>query len=104
MVLSPKLKPLKACLETLEPLRRSGRRLVFTNGCFDILHAGHVHYLNIARQQGDLLLFGLNSDRSVAAIKGDTRPIVSQQQRATVLAGLTCVDFIVIFDEPIRCL
>jgi len=80
--------------------RRAGKRLVFTNGCFDILHAGHVHYLQAARAQGDLLLVGLNSDRSVSAIKGDRRPIVGQDHRAAVLAGIGYVDFVILFDEP----
>jgi D-beta-D-heptose 7-phosphate kinase/D-beta-D-heptose 1-phosphate adenosyltransferase len=86
--------------EKLEPLRQAGRQIVFTNGCFDILHAGHVRYLIAARQEGDLLVVGLNSDKSVERIKGPERPLVSQQQRAEVLAGLWCVDYIVIFDEP----
>jgi D-beta-D-heptose 7-phosphate kinase/D-beta-D-heptose 1-phosphate adenosyltransferase len=95
-----KLKELDELKETLERLRNEGQRIVFTNGCFDILHAGHVRYLNAARQQGDLLVVGLNSDASVQRIKGPRRPLVSQQQRAEVLAGLWCVEFIVIFDQP----
>ena len=95
-----KLKELGELKETLEQLRNEGQRIVFTNGCFDILHAGHVRYLNAARQQGDLLVVGLNSDASVQLIKGSRRPLVSQQQRAEVLAGLWCVEFIVIFDQP----
>lgn len=95
-----KLKELHDLRETLKPLRNAGQRIVFTNGCFDILHAGHVRYLTAARQEGDLLIVGLNSDESVKHIKGPQRPLVSQQQRAEVLAGLWCVDFIVIFNEP----
>jgi D-beta-D-heptose 7-phosphate kinase/D-beta-D-heptose 1-phosphate adenosyltransferase len=95
-----KLKELGELKKTLERLRNEGQRIVFTNGCFDILHAGHVRYLNAARQQGDLLVVGLNSDASVQVIKGPRRPLVSQQQRAEVLAGLWCVEFIVIFDQP----
>jgi D-beta-D-heptose 7-phosphate kinase/D-beta-D-heptose 1-phosphate adenosyltransferase len=95
-----KIKELGELKETLERLQNEGRRIVFTNGCFDILHAGHVRYLNAARQQGDLLVVGLNSDASVQLIKGPRRPLVSQQQRAEVLAGLWCVEFIVIFDQP----
>jgi D-beta-D-heptose 7-phosphate kinase/D-beta-D-heptose 1-phosphate adenosyltransferase len=80
--------------------RKSGRKVVFTNGCFDILHVGHVRYLAAARSAGDLLVIGLNSDASVRSIKGPKRPIVAQDQRAEVLASLACVDYVVMFDEP----
>lgn len=75
------------------------RVLVFTNGAFDILHAGHVAYLNFARAQGDALVVGLNSDASVKRYKGDKRPINSESDRALVLAALECVDYVVVFDE-----
>ena len=91
---------LKNLVEELNPLRRAGKRVVFTNGCFDILHAGHVRYLQAARSQGDILVVGLNSDASVRIIKDPNRPITNQNQRAEVLAGLWCVDYITIFDEP----
>jgi D-beta-D-heptose 7-phosphate kinase/D-beta-D-heptose 1-phosphate adenosyltransferase len=81
-------------------LRAGGKRIVFTNGCFDLVHVGHVRYLKAARAEGDVLVVGLNSDRSVAAIKDPRRPIVPQDQRAEVLAGLACVDYIVLFDAP----
>ena len=87
-------------VEVLKGLREAGKRIVFTNGCFDILHVGHVRYLAAARSKGDALVLGLNSDASVKSIKPDNRPIVSQDQRAEVLAGLACVDYITIFDEP----
>jgi D-glycero-beta-D-manno-heptose 1-phosphate adenylyltransferase len=87
-------------LQVLSLVRKSGVKIVFTNGCFDIIHTGHVRYLNAARLQGDLLIVGLNSDRSVKSIKGEKRPIFGQGQRAEVLACLECVDFIVVFDEP----
>ncbi|MBW7907918.1 MAG: D-glycero-beta-D-manno-heptose 1-phosphate adenylyltransferase [Kiritimatiellae bacterium] len=80
-------------------LRAAGRRLVFTNGAFDILHAGHVTYLQFAREQGDALCVGLNSDASVKRYKGDRRPVNGQADRALVLAALACVDYVVIFDE-----
>ncbi len=80
-------------------LRDQDGVVVFTNGCFDILHSGHVDYLNFARQQGDVLIVGLNSDRSVKQGKGDLRPVNDEQERATVLAALECVDYVVIFDE-----
>lgn len=76
-----------------------GRRLVFTNGCFDILHRGHVTYLEFARAQGDALVVGVNSDRSVRESKGPRRPINPQEDRAAVLLGLGCVDYVVVFDE-----
>ncbi len=81
-------------------LRAQGRKLAFTNGCFDILHIGHVEYLAWARAQADALIVGLNSDASVRGIKGPQRPIVGEQDRALVLAALECVDYVVIFDEP----
>ncbi len=77
----------------------SEHKLVFTNGCFDILHAGHVDLLSRAREQGDILVLGLNSDKSVRSIKGEKRPVTSQQQRAFVLAGLACIDYVIFFDE-----
>jgi rfaE bifunctional protein nucleotidyltransferase chain/domain len=79
--------------------RRVGQRVVFTNGCFDLLHAGHVHYLEEARRQGDCLVVGLNSDRSVAALKGHSRPINNELYRASVLSALACVDYVIIFNE-----
>ena len=81
-------------------LRRAGKRLVFTNGCFDILHAGHIRYLAAARSKGDVLVVGLNSDESVKIIKDEHRPIMNQEQRAEILAGLWCVDYIIIFNAP----
>src|SRR5262249_37647999 len=79
--------------------RRLGQRVAFTNGCFDVLHAGHVQYLHEAREQGDLLIVGLNSDASVRALKGPERPINPLEARAHVLAGLQSVDFITVFDD-----
>ena len=76
------------------------KRVVFTNGCFDLMHAGHVSYLREARHQGDLLVVGLNSDQSVRTIKGSSRPIVGQDMRAQVLEALECVDYITLFDDP----
>ena len=78
--------------------RRSGRRVVFTNGVFDLLHPGHVRYLQAARAEGDVLIVAVNSDRSVRANKGDGRPVVPEQERAEVLAALACVDAVTIFD------
>lgn len=81
-------------------LRTEKKIIVFTNGCFDILHAGHVRYLQAARELGDCLIVGLNSDASVSRLKGPERPINPEADRAEVLSGLHAVDYIVIFDEP----
>jgi rfaE bifunctional protein nucleotidyltransferase chain/domain len=81
-------------------LRERGGRLVFTNGCFDLLHVGHVRYLQAAREKGDALAVALNGDASVRALKGPTRPVNAQEDRAEVLAALGCVDWITIFDTP----
>jgi rfaE bifunctional protein nucleotidyltransferase chain/domain len=81
-------------------LRAQGRRLVFTNGCFDLLHVGHVRYLQAARRCGDALAVAVNGDESVRALKGPTRPINCEVDRAEVLAGLECVDFVVLFHTP----
>lgn len=84
----------------LDEARSSGEKVVFTNGCFDILHAGHVRYLAAAGAEGDLLVVAMNSDASVRLIKGDRRPVVHQDHRAEVLASLGCVDYVVLFDAP----
>jgi len=82
-----------------DKLAAEGRTVCFTNGCFDILHRGHVTYLNFARQQGDALCVGLNSDASVKRNKGENRPINNEEDRAFVMASLGCVDAVVVFDE-----
>lgn len=81
-------------------LRAEGRRTVFTNGCFDVLHVGHLRYLQQAREQGDVLILGVNSDASVQALKGPARPIVPEEERLEMLAGLACVDYVTLFSEP----
>lgn len=81
-----------------ENIRQKGLKLVATNGCFDILHAGHVQYLENAKKEGDILLVGLDSDESVRSIKGPSRPVNRQEDRATVLAGLESVDAVCIFE------
>jgi D-glycero-beta-D-manno-heptose 1-phosphate adenylyltransferase len=80
-------------------LRGTGKRLVATNGCFDLLHVGHVHYLQAARALGDALVVGLNGDRSVRALKGNGRPINNERDRAEILAALECVDLVTIFPQ-----
>ncbi len=79
--------------------RRDGQKIVFTNGCFDLLHAGHVGLLNSAKMLGDFLIVGMNSDKSVKALKGDDRPIICQEQRAFLLASLRAIDLVTIFDD-----
>lgn len=98
--MTSKILKLKDLVQKLSKRRRLGEKIVFTNGCFDILHVGHVRYLAAARSEGDVLVVGLNSDHSTRTIKDKHRPIISQDQRAEILAGLGCVDFITIFNEP----
>src|SRR6266516_103887 len=80
--------------------QQAGERAVFTNGCFDLLHLGHVRYLQQARAQGDFLILGLNNDAGVRVLKGAGRPLVPEKERAEILAALSCVDYITIFAEP----
>ncbi len=94
-----KVFSLESLRQVVESRRRIGQKIVFTNGCFDILHAGHVDYLQKARKQGDFLVLGLNNDKSISSIKGLERPINEELQRARVLAALGCVDGIVLFGE-----
>jgi D-beta-D-heptose 7-phosphate kinase/D-beta-D-heptose 1-phosphate adenosyltransferase len=94
-----KVWPLEALCRQLDNRRRVGQRVAFTNGCFDVLHAGHVQYLQEARTQADVLVVGLNSDASVRALKGHDRPIHPAEARSTVLAGLQAVDYVVFFEE-----
>ncbi|MFI4890184.1 MAG: adenylyltransferase/cytidyltransferase family protein [Steroidobacterales bacterium] len=96
----PKLLSVDEVREQRDRLVAAGKRLVFTNGCFDILHRGHVTYLTFARNQGDALVVGLNTDASVRANKGDNRPIHCELDRAFVLGSLRAVDFVVLFGEP----
>ena len=90
---------LEALLPERERLRKAGSRVVFTNGCFDLIHLGHVRYLQEARRLGDVLIVALNSDRSVRELKGPTRPILNEQERAEILAALGCVDYSIVFDQ-----
>ena len=86
--------------EHLTTERAAGRKIVFTNGCFDLLHVGHLRYLAEARALGDLLVLGLNSDVSIHSIKGPHRPIIPEQDRAEVLAAMEMVNYVTLFDEP----
>jgi rfaE bifunctional protein nucleotidyltransferase chain/domain len=94
-----KLKELEELLPIVEKLKKEKKRIVFTNGCFDILHPGHIRLLRQAKSFADILIIGLNSDSSVKQIKGASRPIIKQQERAEILAALEMVDYIVIFHE-----
>jgi rfaE bifunctional protein nucleotidyltransferase chain/domain len=98
--------PLHPAVLTLDELilrfgrgKRNGRRVVFTNGCFDLLHPGHIQLLEAARAMGDALVVGLNSDESVRTLKGAGRPVIPEQERAEILANFECVDAVVVFDE-----
>ncbi|MCM8760650.1 MAG: D-glycero-beta-D-manno-heptose 1-phosphate adenylyltransferase [Candidatus Omnitrophica bacterium] len=95
-----KIKSWQAIAAVTARLRARHKKIVFTNGCFDILHVGHVEYLKKARALGDVLIVGLNSDSSVRLIKGASRPINSQADRAKILASLYFIDYVTIFDEP----
>lgn len=94
-----KLLSLSALVALVEKRRRQGEQLVFTNGCFDLLHWGHVRYLTAARRLGDYLVVGLNSDGSVRELKGEGRPLFSEEHRGELLAGLAAVDFVTIFSS-----
>jgi len=95
-----KIKTLAQMKAVIARLKARRKKVVFTNGCFDILHVGHVRYLLKAKSYGDVLVVGLNTDRSVRLIKGEKRPVVSEKERAEVLAALESVDYVVFFDEP----
>jgi rfaE bifunctional protein nucleotidyltransferase chain/domain len=97
--MSQKIVDLEELSDRCEKLRAAGKKLVATNGCFDLLHLGHVRYLQAARALGDFLAVGLNSDRSVRQLKGGGRPITTEDDRAEVLAALRCVDLVTIFPE-----
>jgi D-glycero-beta-D-manno-heptose 1-phosphate adenylyltransferase len=97
--MSRKIVELEELSDRCETLRSAGKKIVATNGCFDLLHVGHVRYLQAARALGDLLIVGLNGDRSVHELKGEGRPITTQSDRAEILAALACVDLVTIFPE-----
>jgi D-glycero-beta-D-manno-heptose 1-phosphate adenylyltransferase len=97
--MSAKIVDLGELSERSKQLRAAGKKLVATNGCFDLLHVGHVRYLQAARALGDLLAVGLNADRSVRELKGKKRPITTERDRAEILAALQCVDLVTIFPE-----
>jgi len=94
-----KLKARKDLVKIVKDLKAKGKRIVFTNGCFDLLHIGHVRYLEEAKTRGDVLVVGVNSDSSVRKLKGPKRPILPEEERAEILSGLGCVDYVTLFDE-----
>ena len=95
-----KIKGRKELLRIVKNLKAKGKRIVFTNGCFDLLHLGHVRYLEKAKSLGDVLVVGVNSDSSVRRLKGSKRPILPEKERTEILSGLGCVDYITLFNEP----
>ncbi len=94
-----KIKTRKELVRIIKDLKENGKRIVFTNGCFDLLHIGHVRYLEKAKALGDVLVVGVNSDSSVRKLKGPNRPILPEKERAGILSGLGCVDYVTIFSE-----
>ncbi len=95
-----KIKRREELLKIVARLKAEGKRIVFTNGCFDLLHVGHIRYLEKAKTLGDILIVGVNSDRSVRLLKGPKRPILPEDERAEILSGLRCIDYITLFEEP----
>lgn len=95
-----KVKALPEISTLVSEHQKTGKTVVFANGCFDLLHVGHIRYLEAARALGDILVLGLNGDKSVRQLKGPGRPLMNQEERAEILAALECVDYLVLFDEP----
>ena len=94
-----KIKSLSELKRTVGKLKKKGSKIVFTNGCFDILHPGHIYYLKEAKKKGDILILGLNSDSSVRKLKGKGRPLIPERERAEILSHFEFIDYITIFDE-----
>jgi len=99
-----KITALPGLIRKVKSLKKQGKRIVFTNGCFDILHYGHVKYLEDARRKGDCLIVAVNSDSSIRKIKGSLRPVIGQSDRLKTVAALSCVDFVILFkeDNPLK--
>jgi rfaE bifunctional protein nucleotidyltransferase chain/domain len=100
MVNAGKIKSREELVEIIKAHRASGRRVVLANGCFDLLHGGHISYLENSKAAGDILVVAVNSDASIKKLKGDKRPIYSQEERLKILEAIEYIDYIVIFDEP----
>ncbi|HMK51525.1 MAG TPA: D-glycero-beta-D-manno-heptose 1-phosphate adenylyltransferase [Thermodesulfobacteriota bacterium] len=94
-----KIKKREELLRIIKDLKAKGKRIIFTNGCFDLLHVGHIRYLEEAKTLGDILIVGVNSDTSVRKLKGPKRPVLPVEERTEILSGLACVDYITVFDE-----
>jgi len=94
-----KIKGREELHRIIKDLKAKGKKIVFTNGCFDLLHVGHIRYLEKARSLGDILIAGVNTDRSVQSLKGPERPILPEEERTEILSGLWCVDYVTLFDE-----
>jgi rfaE bifunctional protein nucleotidyltransferase chain/domain len=94
-----KIKSLENLIPALRELKKDGKRIVFTNGCFDLIHAGHTRLLNMARAMGDVLVVALNTDDSIGRLKGDKRPLLDQKQRGLIVSSFSSVDFVTFFDE-----
>ncbi len=95
-----KIKSIQDLKKVVAEYRSLGKRIVFANGCFDLLHAGHVRYLESAKESGEILIVGINGDACVAALKGPGRPLQPEADRAEILASMACVDFVLLFDAP----
>ena len=93
------MKSLSELRSICNQLKLEGKKIVFTNGCFDLVHAGHIDYLSKAKEMGDVLIVGLNSDNSVTRIKGKKRPILNEDERAFILSNMKAVDYVILFDE-----
>ena len=98
-MMKEKIKTKEDLQRIIKDLKAKGKKIVFTNGCFDLLHLGHVRYLEKAKSLGDILVVGINSDRSVQSLKGPERPILPEEERAEILSSLGCVDYVTIFNE-----
>jgi D-glycero-beta-D-manno-heptose 1-phosphate adenylyltransferase len=95
-----KIKSIRQLKAIVAENRASERRIVFANGCFDLLHAGHARYLEAAKEMGDVLIVGINSDACVRALKGEGRPLQNEMDRAEIIASIQCVDYVLLFDDP----
>jgi len=95
-----KIKTIEELREIVSIIHAAGRKIVFANGCFDLIHAGHIRYLQAAQALGDVLILGVNSDLGVKILKGNGRPLQSESERAEILASLDCVDYVLVFDTP----
>jgi D-glycero-beta-D-manno-heptose 1-phosphate adenylyltransferase len=98
--ITQKIKSIEQLKKIVAQRRAAGQKLVFANGCFDLLHAGHTRYLEAAKGLGDVLIVGINGDRCVAALKGPGRPLQNESDRAEILASMECVDYVLLFDAP----